>query len=99
MNVQIQAVHFDADQKLIERIEKKVEKFKTFHDKIINVEVTLILEHVNEKINDKVVHIKVNIPRTSLFAKHESKVFEESFENAFDSIVSQIKKHKEKAVA
>ncbi len=99
MNVQIQAVHFDADQKLIERIEKKVEKFKTFHDKIINVEVTLILEHVNEKINDKVVHIKVNIPRTSLFAKHESKVFEESFENAFDSIVAQIKKHKEKAVA
>ncbi|HLU17827.1 MAG TPA: HPF/RaiA family ribosome-associated protein [Edaphocola sp.] len=99
MNVQIQAVHFDADRKLIERIEKKVEKFKTFHDKIINVEVTLILEHVNEKINDKVVHIKVNIPRTSLFAKHESKVFEESFENAFDSIVAQIKKHKEKAVA
>lgn len=99
MNVQIQAVHFDADQKLIDHIEKKVEKFKTFHDKIINVEVSLILEHVNEKLNDKVVHIKVNIPKTSLFAKNESKVFEESFEYAFDSIVAQIKKHKEKAVA
>ncbi len=99
MNVQIQAVHFDADQKLIDHIEKKVEKFKTFHDKIINVEVSLILEHVNEKLNDKVVHIKVNIPKTSLFAKNESKVFEESFEYAFDSIVAQIKKHKDKAVA
>lgn len=99
MNVQIQAVHFDADQKLIDHIEKKVEKFKTFHEKIIDVEVTLILEHVNEKLNDKVVHIKVNIPKTSLFAKNESKVFEESFEYAFDSIVAQIKKHKEKLIA
>lgn len=99
MNVQIQAVHFDADQKLIDHIEKKVEKFKTFHEKIIDVEVSLILEHVNEKLNDKVVHIKVNIPKTSLFAKNESKVFEESFEHAFDSIVAQIKKHKEKLIA
>lgn len=99
MNVQIQTVHFEADKKLIDHIEKKVEKFKTFHDRIVNVEVALILEHVNEKINDKVVHIKVNIPKTSLFAKHESKIFEESFEHAFDSIISQIKKHKEKLTA
>lgn len=96
MNVQIQTVHFDADQKLIDHIEKKIEKFKTFYDRIVDVEVNLILENVSEKIKDKVVHIKVNIPRLSLFAKHESKVFEESFEHAFDSVVSQLKKHKEK---
>lgn len=99
MNVQIQTVHFEANQKLIDHIEKKVEKFKTFHDRIIDVEVSLILEHVNEKLNDKVVHIKVNIPKTSLFAKNESKLFEESFEEAFDSIITQIKKHKEKLIA
>ena len=29
MNVQIQAVHFDADQKLIDHIEKKVENILT----------------------------------------------------------------------
>ena len=99
MNVQIQTVHFEADQKLIDHIEKKVEKFKTFHDRIIDVEVSLILEHVNEKLNDKVVHIKVNIPKTSLFAKNESKLFEESFEQAFESIITQIKKHKDKLIA
>ncbi|RQO31992.1 ribosome-associated translation inhibitor RaiA [Taibaiella sp. KBW10] len=99
MNVQIQTVHFDADQKLIDHIEKKVEKLKTFHDRIVSVEVSLILEHVSEKVKDKVVHIKVNIPKTALFAKHESKIFEESFEHAFDSVVSQIKKHKEKLTA
>ncbi|HTO17209.1 MAG TPA: ribosome-associated translation inhibitor RaiA [Edaphocola sp.] len=99
MNVQIQAVHFDPDKKLIDHIEKKVQKLKTFHDQIINVEVSLILEHVNEKLNDKVVHIKVNVPKTSLFAKNESKVFEESFEYAIESIVTQLKKRKEKLIA
>ena len=99
MNVQIQTVHFNADQKLIDHVQKKVAKLKTFSDNIVNVEVFLKLENISQKVKDKVAEIKVNIPKVSLFAKHESKVFEESFDLALDSMIAQIKKTKEKKQA
>lgn len=99
MNVQIQSVHFNADQKLIEHIQKKVAKLSTFSDSIINVEVFLKLENMSQKVKEKIAEIKVNIPRASLFAKHESKSFEESFDFALDSMIAQIKKNKEKKIA
>jgi putative sigma-54 modulation protein len=99
MNVQIQTVHFDADLKLLEHVQKRLDKLKTFHDKITGVEVYLRLDNLSQKVKDKVAEIKVSVPKRSLFAKHESKVFEESFDQAFDSLVSQIKRQKEKMIA
>lgn len=99
MNVQIQTVHFDADAKLLEHVQKRIDKLKTFHDKITGVEVYLRIENLSQKVRDKIAEIKVAVPGRSLFAKHESKVFEESFDLAFDSLVAQIKKTKEKMYA
>lgn len=99
MNVQIQTVHFDADQRLVDHVHKKLGKLKTFHDRITGVEVYLKLDSMSQKVKDKVAEIKVSIPRHSLFAKAESKIFEESFDNAFDSLVAQIKKQKQKMIA
>lgn len=99
MNVQIQTVHFDADQKLMDHVQKKLGKLRTFHDKITGVEVYFKLDSMSQKVKDKIAEIKVNIPRHALFAKHESKIFEESFDEAFDSLVSQIKKQKQKMIA
>ena len=96
MNVQIQTVHFDADARLTERITAKMDKLRTFHDRIIDVEVYLILDNVAHTIKDKVAEIKVRIPRHSFFVKHSSKTFEESFDFAFDSMVNQIKRYKER---
>lgn len=99
MNVQIQTVHFDADQKLLDHVQKKVAKLSTFHDRITGIEVYLKLDNMSAKIKDKIAEIKVYIPKHSLFAKHESKVFEESFDQALDSLIIQIKKQKEKMIA
>lgn len=96
MNVQIQTVHFDADEKLVNHVQKKIEKLETFHDLITGVDVYLRLDSLSQKVRDKIAEIKVYIPRHSLFAKSESKVFEESFDNAFDSLLTQLKKHKGK---
>ncbi|HXS36999.1 MAG TPA: HPF/RaiA family ribosome-associated protein [Flavipsychrobacter sp.] len=96
MNVQIQTVHFDADSKLMEHINSKVEKLKTFHDRIIGVEVYLRLDGVVHQIKDKIAEIKVYVPKHSYFVKHQSKTFEESFDLAFDSMVNQVKRHKER---
>lgn len=96
MNVQIQSVHFDADSKLLEHVNKKIEKLETFHDNIISVEVYLKLDNIVHKIKDKVAEIKVHVPKHSFFVKQQSKTFEESFDHAFSSMVNRIKRQKEK---
>lgn len=99
MNIQIQTVHFDADSKLLDHVNKRIDKLKTFHDNILDVEVYLKIDNVVHQVKDKIAEIKVMIPKHTFFVKHESKVFEESFDVAFDALVNQIKKRKEKISA
>jgi putative sigma-54 modulation protein len=96
MNVQIRTVHFDADSKLLEHVNAKIEKLQTFHDKIITAEVYLKLDNFSQNVRDKVAEIKVYVPKHSYFVKHQSKTFEQSFDLAFDSLVNQVKRQKEK---
>jgi putative sigma-54 modulation protein len=96
MNVTIQTLHFDADVKLVDYVSKKLQKINTFHDRVIKVDVFLKLDNVVHNIKDKVAEIRVQVPRHSFFVKVSSKSFEESFDCAFDSLVNQIKKKKEK---
>lgn len=99
MNVNIQTVHFDADDKLIAYVSQRIEKLSTFHDKILKVDLFLKLDNVIHTIKDKVVEISIHVPKHDFFAKASSKSFEESFDNALESIISQIKRKKEKLAA
>src|SRR5438034_2875554 len=99
MNVNIQTVHFDADDKLLKYINRKLEKLSSFHYRIIKVDVFLKLDNVVHTIKDKIAEIRVHVPRHQLFVKATSKSFEGSFDDAFDSIVNQIKKKKQKQAA
>lgn len=99
MNVNIQTVHFDADSKLVSYVEKKLAKLSQFHDSITKVEVFLKLDNVVHNIKDKVAEIKVHIPRNEFFVKQSSKSFEESFDTALDSVITQIKRKKDKQAA
>jgi putative sigma-54 modulation protein len=99
MNVNIQTVHFDADGKLMDYVSTKLKKLSTFHDKIIKVDVFLKLDNVVHNIKDKVAEIKVHVPRRRLFVKASSKSFEESFDSALESLVSQIKRKKDRLYA
>ncbi|MBN8878354.1 MAG: ribosome-associated translation inhibitor RaiA [Chitinophagaceae bacterium] len=99
MNVNIQTVRFDADERLIEYINRKLQKLNTFHDRIIQVQVFLKLDNVVHTIKDKIAEIRIHVPRHEFFVKSTSKSFEGSFDNALDSIVTQIKRKKEKQAA
>lgn len=99
MNVNIQTVRFDADSRLMEYVSRKLEKLNTFHDRIIKVNVFLKLDNVVHTIKDKIAEIRVHVPRHAFFVKSTSKSFEESFDDAFESIVTQIKRKKEKQAA
>ena len=99
MNVKIQSVHFTADRKLIEYVNHKLEKLSQFTDRVIQVNVFLKLDNVVHAVKDKIAEIRVHIPRHSFFVKSTSKSFEDSFNEAFDSLVVQIKKNKERKAA
>jgi putative sigma-54 modulation protein len=99
MNVNIQTVRFDADSKLIDHVNKKISKLMTYHDRITKIDVYLKLDNVVHQIKDKVAEIKVKVPRHEFFVKQSSKSFEQSFDNAIESILIQIKRLKEKQAA
>ena len=99
MNVDIQSVHFNADSKLIGYINQKLEKLNLFSDRIIRVNVFLKLDNVVHVIKDKIAEIRVHIPRQQFFVKSTSKSFEQSFDDALNSLINQIKKEKERKAA
>jgi putative sigma-54 modulation protein len=96
MEVKINSVHFTADQKLVDFVNKKVGKLDTFFDGIINAEVTLkVLKP--EVANNKFSELKVSIPSNGyLFAKKQANTFEEATDLAIDAVRKHIAKYKEK---
>jgi len=99
MTISIQTVHFSADRKLVDHIEKKLEKLNQQHDHVIQVTVFLKLDNIVHTIKDKVAEIRVHVPGRDLFVKSIRKSFEESFDTALDSMLNLIKKQKEKQSA
>ena len=99
MIVHVQALHFDADKKLVDYVTKKIQKLQQYHDRIIKVDVFLVLDNVVHTIKDKIAEIRVHVPRGDFFVKATSKSFEASFDQALEALVQQIKKKKEKQAA
>jgi putative sigma-54 modulation protein len=99
MDVKIQSVHFDSDEKLLDFIRKKLEKINTFHDRITKVDVFLKLDNVVHNLKDKIVELRVHVPKRDFFVKASSKSFEESFDNAYLSLINQLKRQKQKQAA
>jgi len=95
MNIQIQAVHFSADQELKDFINKKVEKLIAIDDSIINAEVYLKVDKP-ESHDNKIVEIKLHSPLAEYFAKKQANSFEESADLVSQALRKQILKHKEK---
>jgi len=98
MKIRVQSIHFNADKKLLEFIQKKVDKLDQFFDQIISGEVYLKLENVEDEAN-KISEIKLIVPGGTMFAKEQCKSFEEATDLAIESLRKQITKHKDKTRA
>lgn len=98
MKIRVQSIHFTADIKLLDFIQKKADKLDQFFDQIISGEVFLKLENTEDESN-KITEIKLLIPGNDLFAKEQCKTFEEATDKAIESLKRQIDKRKEKARA
>ena len=98
MDIQVHSVHFDADRKLIDFVNQRVEKLELYFDNIILGEVFLKLGNPSDKEN-KVAEIKLAIPGKEIFAKKQCKTFEEAADLACQALKRQVQKHKEKISA
>ncbi|HNP07056.1 MAG TPA: ribosome-associated translation inhibitor RaiA [Cyclobacteriaceae bacterium] len=96
MKLQVHSIHFDADQKLIDFIQKKVDKLETFYDRMVDGEVFLRVN--NEGIENKTVEIKIKVPGSQLFAKGQAPSFEAATDLATESLRKQLKKFKGKVI-
>lgn len=95
MQIKVHSIHFDADGKLLDFLEEKVNKLDLFYDRIEEGEVFLRLEKSDAREN-KIVEIKLAVPGKDLFAKKTGKSFEEGVDLAVDALKRQIEKHRAK---
>ncbi len=91
MEIRVQSLKFDADQKLLDFIEKKFSKLEKFHDSISDVELNLSLM---EKPDNKSVKAIVRIPSDTLIVERQARTFEEAVNEVSDIMKDMLKKHK-----
>ncbi len=98
MDIKIQAVHFDASEKLREFIQKKVIKLEKYSDDILSADIILKVTKP-ESNNNKDASIKLNVKSDELYAHKTAESFEEAVDLCAEALEKQLIKYKEKAQA
>lgn len=95
MDIKIQAIHFEATEKLQDFIQKKIGKLARFDSEIGKVEVSLKVVKPETAVN-KEVALKMSLRGKDLFAQEICDTFEEGIDKSVDSLIRQLSKYKEK---
>lgn len=95
MKVNVNAVNFTIDRKLVDFIQQRLDKLEKYYDKIVSSDVFLKVENTSDKEN-KIVEIKIHVPGDDLLVKKQCKTFEEAVELSSESLERLLVKRKEK---
>ncbi|MFV8281678.1 ribosome hibernation-promoting factor, HPF/YfiA family [Christiangramia marina] len=95
MKMNLQSVNFNADQKLIDFTQKKLDKLENYFDKIIHADVFFKVENTSAKDN-KITEILLSIPGGELMVKKTCNKFEACVDECVSSLQRQLIKKKEK---
>lgn len=96
MKIIIETPGFDADVKLMDFVEKKLNKLEQFYDQIIQADVFLKLESGNKPEN-KIVEVLLHVPGDKFIIKKTASSFEEGVDDCVQSLERSVKRHKDKA--
>src|SRR5690606_38851440 len=97
MKVNLNAVGFSVDRKLIDFIQIKLDKIEKYYDRVVDADVYLKVENTSDKEN-KVVDVRVNIPGNDLAVSKQAKTFEAAIDMCCEALESLLVKHKEKSI-
>ncbi|UCD60814.1 MAG: ribosome-associated translation inhibitor RaiA [Flavobacteriaceae bacterium] len=95
MKLNTQAVNFNADSKLLNFVQSRLDKLDLFYDRIVASDVYLKVENTSVKEN-KIVDIKLHIPGDKFVVKKQCKTFEEAIDSACNSLERKLVKKKKK---
>ena len=95
MQIPIRSIHFNANQKLLNFIKKKINKLTRFNDELISIDIFLRLENASDK-NNKLVEVKINTGFNELFVSKKRESFEEAIDLVQDILIRLVKKNKQK---
>lgn len=95
MEIKIQAIRFEASEKLQDFIQKKVSKLEKFSDEIRKVEVSLKVVKPETALN-KETAITMAVPGNELRAEKVCDTFEEGIDECCEILARQLSKYKEK---
>ncbi|MCG2459649.1 ribosome-associated translation inhibitor RaiA [Flavobacteriaceae bacterium F89] len=95
MKVNAQSVNFNADVKLIDFVQNRLNKLDRFYDKVVQSDVYLKVVKTSSKEN-KIVEITVRVPKDTYVVKKQCKSFEEAVDTACSSLERKLVKRKEK---
>ena len=98
MKVSVQAIHFHADAKLIEFIEKKLKRLDRYFDKnrSVEAEVHLKLQDTGSQVHEKIIEVKLMVPGGWLIDKKTGRSFESAVTASADTLKRQLLRHKER---
>jgi putative sigma-54 modulation protein len=93
MEIRVQSIKFNADQKLLDFVEKKFSRLEKFYDAVTSVDVALSLlpDHEN-----KSVKVQVSIPGSTIVVEKNAKTFEDAVVDCADILKEKLVKEKEK---
>lgn len=92
MEIKINAIHFEATEKLNDFINKKVEKLSKYNEEIGNAEVVLKVVKPETAMN-KEASVRLKVPRSEdVFASKVADTFEEAIDNCVDALKRQLEK-------
>lgn len=98
MKVNVHAVNFNVDRKLLGFVQTRMDKLDKYYDKVVHSDVFFKLDNTSYKTN-KIAEIKVNVPGNEFIVKKQCKTFEEAVELAADSMQRLLVKKKQKVRA
>ena len=93
MEIRVQSIKFNADQKLLDFIEKKFSRIEKFYDAVTGVDVALSLLPDHENKN---VKVQVHIPGNTIVVEKNAKTFEDAVVDCADILKEKLVKAKEK---
>lgn len=93
MEIKIKSLKFDADQKLVAYVEKKVSKLERFHDGANEVDVVLSLL---QEPDNKSCKLQIHVPGDEFIIDRHARTFEEAVTDAVDAMKEKLTRAKEK---
>ena len=94
--INVKSLKFNADEKLLDYIEKKVGKVEKFFDNLGDIDVTLSLLPEAE---NKCVKLQTHMPGEDLVIERNARTFEDAVTEAADALKEKIVRAKEKKFA